>query len=176
VKEQTNLHSPTQAGQDAGGHRACTAAAQGTPRCAATTCPQAAAASAASRAAETGDLHASTDYAITHHQQLPPHHQAGRFASSGRRHDSTSEPAAAEFGRTCGGIPTVPAGTSRDLYLMFHTCRYMYMLALACLACVLALKLCTSLPQRKPASGSHHFRARPHSMTGLEIPTSRSML
>jgi hypothetical protein len=35
---------------------------------------------------------------------------AGHFATPGRRHDSTSEPAAAEFGGggTCGGVPSAP--------------------------------------------------------------------
>jgi hypothetical protein len=39
---------------------------------------------------------------------------AGHFATPGRRHDSTSEPAAAEFGGggTCGGVPSVPANTN----------------------------------------------------------------
>ncbi len=57
-------------------------------------------------AAVTGDLQPSTDITtnnIIHVSIQPP------ASTPGHRPESTSEPAAAEFGGTCGGVPSVPA-------------------------------------------------------------------
>jgi hypothetical protein len=65
-----DLNGPTQADQNTGGHRACTAATQGMPRCAGATCPHAAAATAAMRATAAVDFHTSADYATSNNSHI----------------------------------------------------------------------------------------------------------
>ncbi len=63
---------------------------------------------------------------LRHHQRLLRHLQGGRQASAGRRPDSTTEPASAEFfflgGGTCGGVPTVLPAFPQARHVTYTVC------------------------------------------------------
>jgi hypothetical protein len=93
-KNRQGVHASPQGGPDTSRYGASQAAAQGSPRCAGATCPHAAADTAGRPRQVTFNLP----------QTAPPTTSSSsaasgrRFATSGRRTDSTSEPATAEFG------------------------------------------------------------------------------
>jgi hypothetical protein len=100
------LHSLTQAGKDTGGHRAGTAAVQGTPRCADATCPGGTTATAATRVAGTGDLHASADYATIGNINIIIRPAASQHPAADMTQPLSLLPQS--LGGTCGGVPSVP--------------------------------------------------------------------
>ncbi len=108
--DRIDLNALTQAGQNTGGHRACTAVAQGTSRCAGATCPCSAAATAATRAAAAGDFHTSVDYATSNNSHIIIRLAASQYPSAGATQPLSLPPQSLRG--TCGGVPTVIGGSS----------------------------------------------------------------